>query len=345
MPFYKNFKPFSLLLTGAPGWLCNTILARLGDTLPALTRVRCLVQEGIPDERIAEWRLNHPSVTEVVHGDLRDAESLHAACGNMRGGMLIHAAAVFHPRTPDEWPAVNCEGTLELARIAKHAGLKRFIFISTIAAQGASPAHAQFTEDLPCHPYSAHGKSKRDAEQALLHLHAPGAFEVVIIRPGLFYGAPVPAQQVELFKQVLRGGAPLVGGGRISRSLSYIDDLADGVILTLLHPRAAGEIFNMCDAQNYTDREILDAIAESLGVKPRYKRISTMRARAAYCVDRVLLRFGRYRKRIHMLGEAHRHSGASCQKALEMLGFAPKVKLREGIQRAVKWCREHNLLE
>src|SRR4051812_6879858 len=111
MPFTGAFKPFSLLITGAPGWLANTVLTQLGDALPALTRVRCFVQRGISDAALNAWRRLLPSVTEVVPGDLLDAQSLRAACENMRGGVVLHAAAIFHPQKNSEYAAINRDAT------------------------------------------------------------------------------------------------------------------------------------------------------------------------------------------------------------------------------------------
>lgn len=345
MQFSSSFKPFSLLVTGAPGWLASAVLSRLGDALPALTRVRCLVQPSHSDESVAQWRRANPSVREVLRGDLREDESLEIACANMSGGVLLHAAAIFHPQSPADWIAINRDGTVRLAEIAKRAGFKRFVYISSILAQGAGSAETPLSEEQPCEPFSAYGRCKFEAEQALLRLHSPGEFEAVILRPGQFYGTPVPPHQVEFFQRVATGHISLVGGGRFTRCLSHIDDLADGVVTALHHARAAGTVFNLCDEKIYTEREIAEAVAEALNVPLRIASLPPVAAKVAYRADRALLHFERYWKALHLFGESHRHMGATSAKARKVLGYECKTEVREGMQRAVEWARGHNLID
>ena len=331
----------TLLVTGAPGWLGDALLAQL----PRTFHVRCLFQSRLTPERLMAWRLKHPEVTETVSGDLSDAESLRVACANMQGGSVLHAAGIIHPRRTCEWYQVNRDGTLRLAQAARAAGVKRFVYVSSNAAQGASESpSALLTEAMPCRPRSHYGRSKFQAEQGLLKLHEPGRFEVVVARPCMFYGPPVPERHVEIFKRIATGWLPLVGGGQYARSLSYIDDLCAGLILCLTHPKAPGEIFNLCDARAYTTREVCDAMAAALGVTPRYRPLPGIASTAAYGIDRALGAAGIYWMSMHLLSEANWNVGCSSRKAAEVLGFVPKVDVFEGYRRAVAWCREQKLL-
>ena len=340
-----DYRPFSLLLTGTPGWLCDTVLGKLGEMLPALTRVRCLVQPGISEEKLNAWRRLQPTVTEVVFGDLRDVESLAAACENMRGGVVLHAAALRHPKLLEDWFTVNRDGTLALAQCARDAGAKRFIYISSLAAQGESSHNAALDEDMPCDPFSTYGRSRLEAEEGLLKLHDPGKFEVVILRPSEFYGTPVPPPYVKLFKDIRAGRDELIARGRITCSLSHVDDLAVGVITAMIHPRAAGEIFNLCDAHNYSQLEIHRAIADALNVPLRFKNIWPVRCDIAYVRDRMWQRyFKRYKRALHLFGEAHRHTGASSRKAQHILGLAPRAQMSESFKKMVDWAIDQNLM-
>jgi len=346
MPFMGTFKPFSLLLTGAPGWLCDAVLTQLGGALPALTRVRCLTQRGLSADQIQAWRHAQPSATETVEGDLLDEASLRAACANMRGGVILHAAAIFQPQKISDYYAVNRDGAIALATIAKQSGVRRFVFISSTAAQGASPSAAHIlTESMPCRPYSHYGRSKLAAEQGLMKLHAPGVFDVVIVRPGPFYGTPVPPHQLELFKRIKQGRASLVGGGRYTRSWSFIDDVAAGTIACLIHSKAPGEIFNLCDADSYTQRAIFEAVAEALHVRPKFRRVPSLAASIAHFTGKIKARFDRYDKRSHLMADQNRHAGFSCEKAQRVLGFESRRTLRDGIHIAVDWCRNHAVFD
>jgi len=331
----------NLLVTGGPGWLCDALLPKLDGA-----NIRCLVQRALAPVRLAAWRKEHPEVAETVSGDLLDAASLEAACAGMDGGAVLHAAGVIHPRRTREWYAVNRDGTLALARAAKKSGVRRFVYVSSNAAQGrAGSPTVLLTEDMPCQPHSHYGRSKLQAEQGLLQLHEPSRFEVVIARPCMFYGPPVPARHVDIFRRVYRGRLPLVGGGNYARSLSYIDDLVAGIKLCLAHPKAAGEIFNLCDARACTTRTVCEAMAAALCVRPHFIPLPACAATLAYGVDCALSAFGLYSMPFHLLGEANWNVGCSNRKAVDMLGFESTVDVFEGYRRAVYWCKERKLLD
>jgi nucleoside-diphosphate-sugar epimerase len=303
------------------------------------------VQRGYPTQKLDAWCKQHPEVAEVVFGDMTHPPSLAAACANAEGGTILHAAGVIHPKRTKEWNAVNRDGTLSLAAVAINSGVRRFVYVSSNAAQGASNAPSTLlTEEMPCNPLSHYGRSKHEAEKGLLELHQSGSFDVVIARPCMFYGPPVPQRHMEIFKRIVKGQMPMVGDGEFARSLSYIDDLAAGIELCLNHPRAAGKIFNLCDERAYTTREICEAMAAALGVAPKFKRLPPFSAGAAYVVDSMLAAVGIYSMNIHLLGEADWNVGCSSQKATDLLGFKPKVDVQEGYRRAVAWCREEKLL-
>jgi len=148
------------------------------------------------------------------------------------------------------------------------------------------------TEELPGRPRSHYGMSKWQAEQGLLALHAPGQFDVVIVRPCMFYGPPTPQRHVEMFQAPARQLDALVGGGQYARSISYIEDLARGVLLCLTHPAPPGEVFNLCDERVYTTLEICEAMAAAMNVKPRYLRLPGLSGQVAYTVDSALAASG-----------------------------------------------------
>ena len=332
-----------LLITGAPGWLCDAVLTLLASKQ---IQARCLVQRSLPQSKLDAWRAEHREVNEVVPGDLEDVKSLEGACANLAGGSVLHAAGIIHPRRPSDWYRINRDGTLTLAKIAKAAGVRRFVYVSSNAAQGAASSRSQvLTESMPSKPLSHYGISKYQAEQGLLAMHQPGVFEVVIARPCMFYGPPVPARHVDIFKRIKYGRLPLVGGGLYDRSLSYVDDLAAGIILCLNHPRAAGEVFTLCDSRVYSTLEVCEAMAAALTVKPCYLRLPSICATTAWIIDRALNSVGLYNMPFHLLSEANWNVGCSNRKAAELLGFAPTVDIKEGYRRAVAWCREKKLLD
>lgn len=331
-----------LLLTGAPGWLGDAVL----DALDAGSEAHCLVHDALPSAAVEPWRRGRKSVARVVTGNMLDAGARAQLLIQAEGAVLLHSAAVIHPRRTSDWYAVNRDATLALAREARDAGVRRFVFVSSNAAQGASASpQALLDESQPCHPLSHYGQSKHEAEQGLLALHQPGRFEIVIARPCMFYGPPVPARHVDILRRIMAGRLPMVGSGEYARSLSYIDDLVQGVLLCLTHPAAAGEIFYLCDEKPYTTREVCEAMAAALGVPAKFMPLPVLSARVAYGIDRALSACNLYSMNFHLLGEADWNVGCSSAKAARLLGYRTTVDVWEGYRRAVDWCRQRGLIQ
>jgi nucleoside-diphosphate-sugar epimerase len=325
-----------LTVTGVPGWLTHAFMASLRTApLDGVDSATALVHRGVTvDDGL---RAAYPNVTAWHALDL-------AAAGDVRplldgAGTVVHAAGVIHVRTPREWDDVNTRGTVGLAVAAKAVGVKRFVFLSSNAAGGASDSAGVLTEDVPARPLSRYGRSKLLAEQALLALHEAGRFEIVNLRPSMFYGPPVPARHVDIYRRLLTGRMPLVGGGEYRRSVTHVENLVQAVRLAVVAPRAAGETYYVVDDEIATTRSIVEAMAEALGVAPRFLRLPAATGSVAYAADRMLEALGLYSGTLHLVGESNWHVAISSAKAKRELGYAPARSLREGMREAVAWCR------
>ena len=272
----------SLTVTGVPGWLTHAFLASLrAAPLRGTGSATALVHHAVVvDDAL---RAAYPNVTAWHALDL-------AAPGDLRplldgAETVVHAAGVIHVRTPREWDDVNTRGTIALAVAAKAAGVKRFVFLSSNAAGGASGAD-----------------------------------------------------------DVLTGRMPLVGGGAYRRSVTHVENLVQAVRLAVTEPRAAGETYYVVDDEIATTRSIVEAMAEALGVAPRFLRLPAVTGSVAYAADRMLEAMGRYSGPVHLVGESNWHVAISSAKAKRELGYAPARSLREGMREAVAWCRETGLL-
>ena len=336
--------PESLALTGVPGWLTTALMddwVRLPD--PKLGEIRALVHPAIDAPALAEMRKRWPLLREVIAYDLASPRPIERELEGIAA--IIHSGAVIHVRRTADWYRVNTEGTLALARSAKAAGVRRFVFISSNAAGGASDSFRHMlTEDARAKPRSHYGRSKWLAEQALRELHVSGRFEVVILRPSMFYGPPVPHRHVEIYRRILRGRMPLVGNGEFARSITYIGNLVQACRLALRHPAAAGQTYYIVDARVYTTREIVEEMGRALGAPVRYWKLPRATGLIAYALDRALAALGFYWQPLHLLGESHWHVGISCGKAMRELGYSPDIDLAAGMRRAVQWCRENGRL-
>lgn len=185
--------------------------------------------------------------------------------------LVVHCAARVHmlnDRVTDahaDYQRINVEGTLNLARQAAQAGVKRFIFLSSIKVNGeySEPGHPLAADDLPA-PQDAYGRSKLEAEQQLLALAQQTGLEVVIIRPVLIYGAGVKANLHRLMQWVYRGIPLPFASIENQRSLLAMDNLVDLVQVCLSHPAAANQIFLASDGRDVSTPELVQYMAQAL---------------------------------------------------------------------------------
>jgi len=185
--------------------------------------------------------------------------------------VIVHLAArvhVMHDHTNDplqEFRKVNVDGTVNLAKQAALAGVKRFVFISSIKVNGEStPLGQPFqADDLPL-PVDAYGLSKYEAENALKQLASETGMEVVIIRPPLVYGVGVKANFYSMMRWLDKGIPLPLGAIHNQRSLVALDNLVDLIITCIDHPAAANQIFLVSDGEDLSTSELLHHTAIAL---------------------------------------------------------------------------------
>ncbi|MEH6452514.1 MULTISPECIES: SDR family oxidoreductase [Pseudomonas] len=185
--------------------------------------------------------------------------------------VVVHAAARVHvmeepaAEALSEYRKINVEATERLARQAVSAGVKRFIFISTIKVNGEETILDQpFTADDKPAPSDPYAVSKYEAELALKEIAATTSLEVVIIRPALVYGPGVKANFHRLMKW-LGSGLPLpLGAIKNKRSLLFVDNLVDLIITCVVHPAAGNQIFLACDGYDLSTTELLQHLSRAL---------------------------------------------------------------------------------
>jgi nucleoside-diphosphate-sugar epimerase len=330
-----------ILVTGAPGWLADATLRSLvSEPIAGLPHLRCLVHSA---EKVDEGALKRRwgGDVELVRGDLLDAASLAAAVAGVDA--VLHSAAIMHVKRIDEYYAINTEGTRTLARVASQAGVERFVYVSSNAAAGRSESAGRLVRETDRdQPLSDYARSKWLAERWLFE--TPGPMARTVLRPCMFYGPPVPPRHVEIYRRIVSGRMPLVGGGHYARSLTHIDNLVQAVRLALSKPAANGQVYNIADREPYTTKGVVEAMARALGVRPRYLPLPAVASRIAYEADWFLSTLGIYQKTIHLVGEATWNVGVSIEKAQRELGYEPRVGIDAGMQGAVDWCRQEGLL-
>ena len=248
--------------------------------------------------------------------------------------VVIHTAARVHvmdDKSADpltEFRKVNVEGTLNLARQAADAGVKRFIFISSIKVNGEGTKIGKpYTEDSKPNPIDPYGISKYEAEQGLLKLAETTLLEIVIIRPTLVYGENVKGNFQSLMKWTYKGVPLPIGGIKKNlRSLVYVDNLVDFIVTCIEHKNAKNEVFLISDDDDISTASLLEEISKGLGVKNKAVNIPPK------LIDTAASAVGKS-------SVAQRLSGSlqvDISKAKNLLDWKPKYSTSESIQKIAK---------
>ena len=255
-----------ILVTGASGFVGRALLARLASEDQHRLRA---AYRSVPAAQLLP-----KGVEAVPIGELAAETDWAPALQDMQ--TVVHCAARVHVMDDtaadplSEFRRVNVAGTLALARQAQAAGVKRFIFISSIKANGerTEPGRPYTAEDAPA-PDDPYGISKMEAEQALLAMAHIGEMDVVIIRPVLVYGPGVKANFLSMMRWLDKGvPLPLGGIDANRRSLLALDNLVDLIHVCLSHPRAAGQIFLASDGEDLSTTQMLRRLGGALGKSP-----------------------------------------------------------------------------
>lgn len=254
-------KTISVLVTGANGFVGKSLCAEL-------------FRQGFAIRTVVRSLNNHADVAEQVIVSSMDAETDWAVVIKDID-VVIHLAARVHIMNDKaenalaEFRQINVDGTLALTAQAAMAGVKRFIYISSIKVNGEFTKKQPFTEgDLP-NPQDPYAISKFEAEKALRQIEKETGMEVVILRPPLIYGPGVKANFAALLKLVDKKlPLPLVSINN-KRSLIYVGNFVDAIITCATHANAAGQTYLVSDGEDVSMPQLIKKIASALN-KPNY---------------------------------------------------------------------------
>jgi nucleoside-diphosphate-sugar epimerase len=303
-PVEPGQKPL-IALTGATGFIGRHLLRALP---PRGFRLRVLLRR--PTELPAEC-------ASAVVGDLARPVNMAAALADVDA--VIHSAAIaqgMSGRPEDDYRVLNTEATVALARAAERAGVRRFVFLSSIRAQSGPVAAHVLTEDLPAEPTDAYGRSKLAAEQGLAALD----LDWVALRLALVYGPGVKGNMAELVR-IARLPVPLpLGALAARRSLLGLDNLAEAVVAVLAAGAPLKRPLIVADPEPLTIPQMIAALRHGLGRRPGLIALPAPLLRAA------LRAAGRTE-----LGERLTGSLVAAPAALARLGWAPPVPTRDAL--------------
>lgn len=310
-----------ILVTGATGFIGRALCAELygkGRAFRAAAR-------GVS--------LAHPFADVVSVGEIGSTTEWGSALAGV--DTVIHLAGLAHapPKLQRDnrssYREVNALGAARIARQAAEKGVRRFVYLSTAKVCGDSTQNKPFDETDMSDSKDVYTASKREAEKLLWDIAAETGLEIVILRPPLVYGPGVRANFLRLMEWVRRGVPLPLGKINNLRSLIYVGNLVDAIVMCVSHPKAVGQTFLVSDNEDVSTPELIRRIACALGLPARLFRFPP-----------ALLRMG-----ARLMGkqeEADRLLGSlvvDSSKIRRELGWKPPYTMQQGLQETVRWLQ------
>jgi nucleoside-diphosphate-sugar epimerase len=322
------FPQMKILITGGTGFVGTAVIVRL-------------LKDNV-SIRAATRREEHQfpmGVDSVRVGDLSPENDWKSALNGV--DVVVHLAArvhVMHEQADNpliEFRRVNVEGTLNLANQAAAAGVRRFVFMSSVKVNGESTVLGKpFSAGDHPDPQDPYGISKREAEDGLLALANKSGMEVVVIRPPLVYGPGVKANFASMMRWLYKGiPLPLGAIHDNKRSLVALDNLVDLIVTCLEHPAAANQTFLVSDGEDLSTTQLLQYMGKAMCKPARLIPIPVKLLNIAALV------LGKRDVAQRLFGSLQVDSS----KALDLLGWKPVVSVEQALRKTANayLCNEY----
>ncbi len=306
-----------ILVTGSNGFVGSSLVARL-------------ITEGVDTVAAVRSEAALPGAVARV-GEIDGNTRWEPALGGVDA--VVHLAARVHvmretAKNPlAEFRRVNLDGTVNLARQAAAAGVRRFVYVSTVKVLGEESGESPLTDTSPCVPVEPYAVSKLEAEKELFEIGTETGMEIVVLRPPLVYGPGVGGNFLRLLR-LARIGVPLPFGMVANRrSMIYLENLVDALYLCLSAPLAANRAYLVCDGVALSTGELLRRLMRYMGKKPLLLPVPPGLLKGAASV----LGLGR---------EISRLTGSlevDDSRIRAELNWQPPVSVEDGLQSTVAW--------
>lgn len=247
-----------VLITGASGYIGSFLVQHLKNNLDVVSVYRTAPKENIDTETF---------IIDEISGNT------DWSCALKGVSFVIHLAALAHKSLPNTKEAndfiteVNVNASINLFKQAEKAGVKRFIFLSSIGVVGNQTQEVPFDENSECNPTGAYAYSKYQAENALRKIASFSKTELVIIRPPLVYSPSAPGNIARLSKLIK--SFPIFPFGSVNNKKSFvsIENLVSFIELCIFCPDAAGQVFVIADDRVWSTKQLIQALADAEGRK------------------------------------------------------------------------------
>ena len=316
----------TILVTGGAGFIGSHLCERLlrnGVHVICLDNFDSFYDPNIKIKNVEGMVKKFPGQFELITGDIRNPEQMTEVFKKNRIDFVVHLAARAGVRPSIEQPLlyqdVNIRGTIVLLEACKEYGIKDFVFASSSSVYGENQKVPFSEEDFDIQPISPYGVTKRAGELLCYSYHHLYGVNIACLRIFTAYGPRQrPEMAIHKFTRLIDQGEkiPIYGGGSSRRDYTYIDDLIDGILAVIHHPRGF-EIYNLGESQTTTLKGLIQLIEKAMGKKANVEMLEPQPGDVSVTY-------------------------ADISKAKRMLGYQPKVRMEEGIKRFVEWYKKEN---
>jgi UDP-glucose 4-epimerase len=306
-----------IVITGANGFVGRALTRTLRDA--GMQPVGIVRDDATPDGgdetvRIASLDAVTPDAFARADSVIHLAARVHVMCD-----AATDPLAAFR--------ATNVDGTLKVAEAARRAGVKRFVFVSSIKALAELDSGRPLNETDERYPPDPYGVSKAEAEVMLRDYGAHAGLEIVVIRPPLVYGPGVRANFFALMDAIARGMPLPIGAVAARRSMVYVDNLASALVVCATHPGAANQLFHVSDGEDASAAELARRLGQHL------KRP----ARLVPVPPSVLNIAGRLTGKTAQIDRLTGSLRVDSSRIRAVLGWSPPFSLDAGLAATAEW--------
>jgi nucleoside-diphosphate-sugar epimerase len=316
----------NILITGATGFIGKHLTAALSKTYS----VRCLVRKTSDIKELRDLNV------DLVYGDLLDKNSLAPALDKI--DLVYHLAGEVYSRKKEDYYRGNVLATQNLLETCNEKGTKKIIFLSSVGVYKPATTKTLLTEESECEPITYYGKTKLDAEALIKKYGIPW----VIVRAPVIYGPHQKSVLNRFFLDAINKRRVLIfGSGDNLRSLCFIDNLVEGLVLLANNPDVHEKMYILSDSSSYTYNEMIPPVSKALQQQLKLVRLPSFLSSISWGINSLIGSvFGLSFVELYAIKKTQFHEAYDISKARNEIGYYPSVTLEEGMKNTIDWVRK-----
>lgn len=317
----------NILITGATGFIGRHLAGALSKTYS----VRCLVRKNSDITPLRDFNI------DLVYGDLLDKDSIFPALDGI--DLVYHLAGEVYSRKKDDYYKGNVLATQNLLEACKENGTKRIMFLSSIGVYKPAIKGTLLTEESECEPLTIYGKTKLEAEGLIRRCNIPW----VIVRGPIIYGPHQPPVVNRIFLDAFKKRKVyIVGKGDNPRSLCFIGNLVDGLMLLANRSDTNGKTYILSDNTPYTFGDMVRAISTAIEQKIEVVHLPSIIGNISWQIYKLIGKlFSLYLIELYAIKTMQLHWECDITKAKKEIEYSPRITLDVGIKSTMDWIKNN----